>query len=435
MIRLNRINDHKVAVECDRINSTIFINEGLKIESSALEQIDSFSETEGIQSMAFSADIHKGPGVPVGTTALIDRVYPAVTGNDIGCGMRLDILKGIGKFKSTEIIKNELRHAFFQGGREIFSKKDEVLQIGSRAEIKGSSTEVEVLYSEASFFGNSYEFTRGVSNVLSEYTSLGERDNFLGTIGGGNHFVEIQVVSEVMDSETAFSCNLQKGDICVMVHSGSLDLGHQVGNIFRDRAKTAWQGKKPRNGFYSLPDNQVEDYITASYNAANFAKANRLMMAKMVAKTLNADRLVHIYDSPHNLIWKMDEGFLHRKGSCPANFKEPVIIPGSMGTKSLLALGQGKTVNNLFSAPHGAGRASNRNKARQDKTNSLEKLEVVTKVDLNNIRRDVAKEISKHLMEEAPNAYKDIELVAKTVFDASIASPVAWLSPLLTIKG
>jgi tRNA-splicing ligase RtcB (3'-phosphate/5'-hydroxy nucleic acid ligase) len=156
-----------------------------------------------------------------------------------------------------------------------------------------------------------------------------------------------------------------------------------------------------------------------------------------------------VYDAPHNLIWDHgDHRMIHRKGACPADgaadlggnadpafpWGHPVIIPGSMGSSSYVLRGHG-SVASLCSACHGAGRLAPRQQSRQGSTAELETLRVVTKVDGRRLRRDVRDEWERSLLEEAPSRYKDVTPVIATVVDADVASKVARLWPLLTIKG
>ena len=431
-MRLNRL-DH-VTVEATAksgVVSRIYANPEIHLEASALEEAEAFSSIDGLKHLSFTPDFHKGAGTPIGTTALIDRIYPSVTGNDIGCGMKLDVLKDIKDIVVTDELIVSLREAFFSGKREVhIENRHDLLAYGLEAKVYGYSTDRIPVIKNAHQGGSLGDGT--VSHVLKSFLDIDStRDNFLGTIGGGNHFVEIQQIDEIIDTKSAYHYGMSAGKYCVMCHSGSLDLGHAVGNYFNDKARELWKGKYPENGFFYLPDELGLQYVYASYNAANFASMNRAVMASMVAHIVKSD-LQSVYDSPHNLVWIDTNGYLHRKGSCPADADELVIIPGSMGTRSLLAIGKG-FAGTLNSSPHGAGRVLNRNAAR--KTDLDQKIKVITKIDFSKTREDVSKEVRKHLAEEAPSTYKDITQIAATVDDANIARPIAWLKPILTLKG
>ena len=184
-------------------------------------------------------------------------------------------------------------------------------------------------------------------------------------------------------------------------------------------------------------------------NAGNLAFANRLFLGLMTVRALPEalGREVEarlVYDAPHNLIWDQGGGqMIHRKGACPAEGPSddaefpsghPVIIPGSMGASSYVLRGHGATAS-LCSACHGAGRLAPRQQARRGSTAELEPLRVVTKVDQRRLRRDVRADWERSLLEEAPSRYKDVMPVIETVAGAGIASRVARLWPLLTVKG
>jgi tRNA-splicing ligase RtcB len=270
------------------------------------------------------------------------------------------------------------------------------------------------------------------SKVLQSYLDISStRDNFLGTIGGGNHFVEMQVVDEIVDRKLAYAHGLKVGSFCIMCHSGSLDLGQTVGIYYKEKAKEQHKGAYPKNGFFALDDVMGLEYIDAAYNAANFATVNRAIMASMLAEVLDTN-LSSVYDSPHNLTWLQNNKFLHRKGACSAELDEIVMIPGSMGTRSCLAVGQG-FAGTMSSSAHGAGRVLNRNAARTTKVK--ENIDVITKIDLSRARPDIATEVGKHIAEESPSSYKDIEEVVASSVGAGIIKPIAWMKPVFTIKG
>jgi tRNA-splicing ligase RtcB len=283
------------------------------------------------------------------------------------------------------------------------------------------------------------------------------RDSEIATIGGGNHFIEIQYVEECIDKKTSYDWNLKKGHITIMVHTGSIGFGTSVGQYFIDLAKKIYPKilEKQEHGFYPLPtvgplkENGLQ-YLSAMGLAANFAFVNRLMLSELVLQCLSKfvkKEIIStlVYDSPHNLIWSENNNIsnLHRKGATPAEKFEcneifpdghPVIVPGSMGDFSYVLKGNGNC-SSLCSASHGAGRKSARGEARKANNNDLDTIRVITKIDFKNVRKDVANEVIKNLLEEAPNNYKDIIPAIETLKNSDIAYPVAKLSPLLTIKG
>jgi tRNA-splicing ligase RtcB len=285
------------------------------------------------------------------------------------------------------------------------------------------------------------------------------RDSQIGSVGGGNHFVELQWVTRVLHGPTAHAWGLARGSVVVMVHSGSVNVGHLCGGHFMDLVKRDWPATlgHPSNGIFPLPDRSpaFAAFFSALHNAAHFAFANRLFLALMarqaLLETVGDHEFALVYDTPHNLAWLEPRGsVLHRKGSSPAGgigtfeqfYGEPVLVPGSMGSASWVMEGLGSD-DALGSASHGAGRSLTRGAAAartdEDLHRFLREFRIVTPLDprrpdVRN-RRDILGKWRQHLKEEAPWAYKDVGPVIETLTDAGIARPVAELRPLLTIKG
>lgn len=419
----------------------------------------------------FTPDFHRGAGIPVGTVLETEGlVFPRAAGSDIGCGMRL---------LATDLTREEfdaigpgldgmLRHAFFEGGRDIpldEAGRAAILREGAaglRAPPGGGGIwrrlEPAVLERDLArthrggcwptedlwAFG---DYVRGSGGV--------SRDAAIASIGGGNHFCEIQWVEECLDRRVAWDWGLRRGHVAVMVHTGSLDLGSAVGLHFCDLARRIHpQGlPMPEHGYLPLPlagphAEHGRAYLSAMGLAANFAVVNRLMLGALAVEVLSraAGRAVEarlVYDAPHNLAWAEGTRVIHRKGACPAEHDpwdpefpdgHPVIVPGSMGDASYLLRGLGNA-EALCSAPHGAGRVVARGEGRRGDPGELRRLRVVTKVDLARVRRDVAEELRRTLLEEAPGNYKPVLPAMETCADAGLAAPVAKLMPLLTIKG
>ena len=195
------------------------------------------------------------------------------------------------------------------------------------------------------------------------------RDGDLGTIGGGNHFVEIQAVVEIRNPRLAYQSNVKVGQLAIAIHSGSRSVGKYIGGMWRDRAKSAWlKGYPfPQSSLFSLstathPD-LVAEYLAAEATAANYAFVNRLILAELLRLRL---RQVYgdlaaplVCDIPHNLTFPNGDGWIVRKGACAAAAGQLLITPGSMGTPSYLLSGLGND-RYLNSAAHGAGRAISR---------------------------------------------------------------------------
>jgi tRNA-splicing ligase RtcB len=257
--------------------------------------------------------------------------------------------------------------------------------------------------------------------------------------------------------------------VTVMVHTGSVAIGHLSGGLSRDAVRGLYPNalKHPDNGIFLLPDSdrhrdQAGRMWDSLHNAANFAFANRMFLAVMALAGLrrvcgDVDFSL-LYDAPHNFLWKEvvdgEEVVVHRKGACPARgfeamagtpfeyYGEPVLVPGSMGASSFILAGQGSS-ESLCSASHGAGRSLSRGDAlkghEEEFREFLERFRVVTPVDLRRqdvkLRRDIVDKKLEEIKQEAPYAYKGIGPIVQTLTDAGIARPVAELTPLMTIKG
>lgn len=302
--------------------------------------------------------------------------------------------------------------------------------------------------------------TNGKVWGLDTYLHSGiTRDSQVGSIGGGNHFSEVQYVSKIHKGATAHHWGLSVGDVVVMVHSGSVNVGHLCGSAFATFVKELYptQLTYPNNGIFPLPDRHpaYATFWTALHNAANFAFFNRMMLSQMMhqafIEVFGAHSYSLLYDTPHNLAWEVDEGVLHRKGASPAGsfgsgpdeyFGEPVLIPGSMGSSSYVMEGLGNP-EALTTASHGAGRRLSRGQTLHHSDAEFQKFlqefRIITPIDpkrpdLRN-RRDILQKYYDELKKEAPFAYKAIGPVVQTLADAKIADPVAELTPIFTLKG
>ncbi len=493
---------------------TLFANRDVPVELEAVEQALDFVGVQGtieaiaareragtvapfwgdapgaLERVVLTPDFHRGGGIPVGTVAAARGfVVPQAVGNDVCCGMRL-LVTDVTRDELAphlDAIQRPLRAVFFQGRRDIPMsprQREALLREGlwglyeTRDDNAGTGIwrGYDARAQEADLARVHFQGVlpaRGVFAFGDYITSSGatdSRDAQIGSIGGGNHFVELQHVDDIVDGTTAHAWGVSSGAIAIMAHSGSVGLGHPVGGHFLDRARGLYpaQLKRPEHGFYAIPTRGphaplAAKYLDAMRNAANFAFGNRLFLGLMTVRVLSevlgrevAARLV--YDAPHNLIWQDELGdgvHLHRKGACPAQGGDatlaaspfrftghPVIIPGSMGAASYLLAGEGNAAA-LCSACHGAGRSLSRGKSRhvdeRTYTDTFSKLRVVTPIDPTapdvRLRRDVLAEYHARLKEEAPYAYKDITPVVQTVEDAGVARRVARMWPLLTIKG
>jgi len=428
------------------------LNDILKDES--LEQVVNVATLPGIQKYSLAMpDIHAGYGFPIGGVAAMDIkngvISPGGIGFDINCGIRvLESDKTYNEIKDkipdlTTAIYKEVPSGVGRGGRLKLANKelDAVLASGAEEMFKkGYATERDLKNCESQG-----QLKEANPELVSQYAKDRGRDQ-LGTIGAGNHFVEIQRVDEIFDKITVQKLGLFENQICIMVHCGSRGLGHQVAT---DYIKLMLNSLSKYE--IQLPDNQLacapfkskegQDYFAAMSAAANFAWANRQLITWEVRKAWDqifgenqSRKLLLIYDLSHNIA-KVEEYFstpvvVHRKGATRAFPDQPVLIPGSMGTASYVLVGTEASFKESFgSSCHGAGRTMSRTKAKKIVRGS------VLKEELEKRGISVRSGSMAGLAEEAPMAYKDVEEVVNVVQQVGIAKKVARLKPIGVIKG
>jgi tRNA-splicing ligase RtcB (3'-phosphate/5'-hydroxy nucleic acid ligase) len=427
----------------------------------SLEQLQNVATLPGIVEAALAMpDIHQGYGFPVGGVAATELpdgvVSPGGVGYDINCGVRLlaapftDDELG----ERREALVHELSRAIPAGagkekGRLGRSELDGVLREGGR--VNGTAEDVERTESGGSLPG------ADPAAVSERARERGARQ--LGTMGSGNHFVEVQRVARVFDEAAAEAFGLFEDQVTVLIHSGSRGLGHQVCTDYVKRMDAAIR----RYGI-ELPDRQLacapasspegRDYLAAMAAAANFAWANRQAIANSVRAAVRrvlgrdvADGVRQVYDVAHNVAKIEEHGgrtvCVHRKGATrafpagsgelPDDYRavgQPVFIPGSMGTSSFVLVGAPGSMERSFGTTcHGAGRVLSRTAATKqiggaELRRQLEERGIVVRSPSN-----------KGLAEEAPFAYKDVERVVDVVARAGLARRVAQLVPLGVVKG
>jgi tRNA-splicing ligase RtcB len=290
--------------------------------------------------------------------------------------------------------------------------------------------------------------------------ALQKGSNQLGTLGGGNHFIEIQYVQEVFDPDLAKTFGLFKNQLVVMIHSGSRRFGYEVAdeymNVAAQRPENA--DRKKMLSYLSIDSKPGKDYINAMGAAANFAFANRHIMALLVRRCFNRmfgpTPLPLVYDVTHNMA-KLEKHngkslWVHRKGATRAfgpdrmtgtifaKTGQPIITPGSMGTASFLLVGTGRSQESLCSVNHGAGRVMSRSaalgKARGGRiVKPGEISDEQFKRSMQGIKLIAGDK--RKIKEEAPGAYKDIEEVVRIVVECGWATAVARMVPLAVLKG
>ncbi len=448
-----------------RVPARVFADEELfaAIERDrSLEQIENVATLPGIVDAALAMpDVHQGYGFPVGGVAAMELpdgvVSPGGVGYDINCGVRLLALPlteaELGRRR--EPLVHEISRAVPAGAgkkkerRSRDSGLDAVLREGPQA--FAGDEDVERTESGGCL--------PGADPAAVSERALERGSGQLGTMGSGNHFVELQRVERVLDAPTAEVYGLRDGQVTVLIHSGSRGLGHQVCTDYVKRMDAALS----RHAI-ELPDRQLacapldsdegRDYLGAMAAAANFAWANRAAIAHSVRASLRqvmgdeaADETQQVYDVAHNVA-KLEthngrEVCVHRKGATrafpaghpeiPADHREvgqAVFIPGSMGTSSFVLAGRPGSMERSFGTTcHGAGRLMSRTQARK----RIQGAELRRELEARGIT--VRCPSNKGLSEEAPFAYKDVEKVVAVVERAGLAARVAQLRPIGVVKG
>jgi tRNA-splicing ligase RtcB len=433
----------------------------------SLEQLENVATLPGVVEAAMAMpDIHQGYGFPVGGLAATEPpdgvVSPGGVGYDINCGVRLLVLPltadDLGARKESlvhEISRRAPAGAGREGGLKLSGAQlDRVLREGPRALLeRGIGTDADVAHTESA--GR----LEGADPDAVSPRAHDRGSSQLGTVGSGNHFIELQRVERLFDEDAANAYGLSPGLVTVLIHSGSRGLGHQV---CTDHVK-AMDAALARHGI-ELPDRQLacapisseegRRYLAAMAAAANFAWANRHTIAhavrESVRQVLGAEAAAgtrQVYDVAHNVA-KLErhagrELCVHRKGATrafpPGNAEippgyrdagQPVFIPGSMGTSSFVLAGREGSMRRSFGTTcHGAGRRMSRTRARK----RIDGRELRAQLEADGIT--VRCPSNKGLTEEAPFAYKDVERVVDVVERAGLAAKVARLRPIGVVKG
>jgi tRNA-splicing ligase RtcB len=437
----------------------------------SMEQLINVATMPGIVKAAMvMPDAHEGYGFPIGgvaATAWPDGIIsPGGIGYDINCGVRLLLTPQHCEDvqpKLPDLIRElfaEIPSGAGRGGDINLSEKevDDVLKLGAQWAVKngfGNEKDLELIES-----GGRLE--NADPNVVSSQAKKRGHDQ-LGTIGSGNHFVEVDKVSEIFDNKIADAFGLKKNQVVVLIHTGSRGLGHQVATDYLKimmNVMTAYNFNPIDRELAGVPLNSPEgrDYFNAMAAAANFAWCNREVISYKVRKAwkkifmIEDNEIELLYDVAHNIAkieehrvdGKMKKLIVHRKGATrafgpmqkdiPEKFRkigQPVLIPGSMGTGSYVLIGSNKSMEATFgSTCHGAGRRLSRHAAKKQIGGRTLRDQLFNEQGII-IRSGSMKGIA----EEAPFAYKDIDVVVDTVHEAGIALKVAKLKPMAVIKG
>jgi tRNA-splicing ligase RtcB (3'-phosphate/5'-hydroxy nucleic acid ligase) len=459
-----------------RVPGIIFASKELldhAVSEKTIDQVINVATLPGIIKASFAMpDIHYGYGFPIGGVAAFGEedgvISPGGVGFDISCGVRilrtdlgiedikgrledimnvlvLSIPRGVGSKGKIQLSKNQLSQLIVEGVnwaiKNGYGWEEDRFFIEEKGKMEDANPD----------FVSSYAMDRGLSQI--------------GTLGSGNHFLEIQVVDEVYDARAAESMGLRKGQITIMIHSGSRGFGHQVCSDYikiMQQASAKYGIKLPDRQLACAPLNSPESkrYYGAMLCAANYAMVNRQCLAhwarealeKYFKKSQEKLGLNLVYDVSHNMArieehninGKMKKVCVHRKGATrsyppghkdiPEQYKnigQPVLIPGDMGRYSFILVGTEEAMDESFgSTCHGAGRLMSRTKAKK----SIQGSEL--KKQLFKDKGIIIKAGSMSgLAEEAPMAYKDASLVVDIAHNAGLSKKTVQLRPLGVLKG
>jgi release factor H-coupled RctB family protein len=351
------------------------------IESEAERQLLATAALAGVQWAVGMPDLHPGKGHPIGAAAYSEGVvYPHLVGGDIGCGMALFQTGLLGRKASPQRLADRLRG------------------------LEGPWT--------------------GDGDAWLDEREIGDRSfvSSLGTVGGGNHFVEVQAAADLLDEPRARAVGLDPDRLLLLVHSGSRGLGESI-----LRAHTDVRGAA---GLATTGDaaSEAAGYLRAHDDAVRWASANRALLAHRFAAALGTE-VTLLLDVGHNAVTAHERGWIHRKGAAP-HAAGPVVIPGSRGAVTFLVEPTGDAARCGFSLAHGAGRKWTRTDARARMRERFRREELtMTRLGSAVICDDRAL-----LFEEAPDAYKRIERVVGDLVEAGVCRPLATLRPVVTYK-
>ncbi len=458
-----------------RVPAVIYTTETLSeflFKDKAIEQIENVAKLPGIQKYALGmSDIHEGYGFPIGGVAAFDAdngvVSPGGVGFDINCGVRViktrltyeEINKHLNKI--GEMVFNFVPSGLGSTGKLKFTKKElkRIVREGMKWALNSGFAFKEDLHKTEE---NGCMKNADPSLVSEKAFQRGREE--LGTLGAGNHFLEIDRVSEIFDDKVASEFGLFKNQIVVWIHTGSRGFGHQVASdyiaLMRDKMNKYGIPLFDKE-LVSLPimSPEADSYLRAMAAAANYAWVNRQLITyhiraafskvfKMKPEEIGMSLL---YDVAHNIA-KFERYSLngrdklllvHRKGATRAfpakhhdlsgeylEVGQPVLLPGDMKNGSFILVGSENSIEETFgSVAHGAGRVMSRHKALKE----ISFEEVYGEMIENNI--NLITKNKRIVREEAPEAYKDVNEVIKPIIGNSLAKLVAKTVPLLVIKG
>jgi len=473
LVRIDPLRLHMARQGQMVTDATIFASEAVNLEPDAVHQLYDTACLPPAKKVLATADIHVGFGVPIGAVAGMDgAIMPPAVGYDINCGMRLlHTPFSKGQIDTDKVAVDIAREVPLGEGMENLPLD----RAGLETVINQGVAAIPALAQRGrhrawdAFDGD--EFAADLQRIEENGCMPAEPGAVpqnamqkgacqLGTLGGGNHFIEIQYVQQVFDADLAKSFGLFENQIVVMIHSGSRRFGYEIADHYMNVAAQRPENADRKKMLAYLPTDTKpgKEYINAMGAAANFAFVNRHIMALLVRRCFNymfgPTPLPLVYDVTHNMAkFETHTGrqlWVHRKGATRAfgpdrmagtvfaKTGQPIITPGSMGTASFLLVGTGNSEESLASVNHGAGRVLSRSaalgKARKGK---IIKPGMITdeqfKRSMQGIKLITGNK--RTIKEEAPGAYKDIEEIVRIVIECGWAKAVARMVPLAVLKG
>lgn len=347
------------------------------VEGNAIEQLETTANLPGVVQAVGLPDLHVGKGCPIGAAILTKEfIYPYLIGSDIGCGMSLTML---------DLVAHKVK-------RDKLVKKLGSLEMGYTGDLTPWEIQFQI--------------------------SLNRFVDALGTVGSGNHFVEVQSVEEIINEQIFQEIGLNKKNLFMMTHSGSRGLGEMILRNHTDKFKS--DGLKE-----STPE--FTEYLNEHNYAVKWAQVNRALLVQKVKENLNVD-VNTILDITHNWVEVTPSGYLHRKGAAPSNHGL-VVIPGSRGDFSYLVrpiLGS----DNLNSLAHGAGRKWKRGESKSRLSGRYRAEDLI----ITDLKSQVICEDKDLLFEEAPENYKKISKVIQDLVDMNLVEVIAIFRPVVTYK-
>ena len=475
--RIRKLDDYRYLIPKEtrsdmRTDAIVYASEKLLaaiLKDLSLEQAVNVATLPGIVGPSLAMpDIHQGYGFPIGGVAATDWktgvVSPGGVGFDINCGVRLlasPLTRTEVAPRLEELVNQMFRDVPCGTGKESLLRLshadlDHVLADGVGWMVEhgyGEPTDMEFCEARGQMPGADPD------QVSKRAKERGRPQ--AGSLGSGNHFLEVQYVQKVLDAEIGQALGLAENQIVVLIHTGSRGLGHQVCTDY-----LAQMGSAMKKYNITLPDRQLacvpiqspegQDYLAAMCAAANFAWANRQAITHFVRQAFgrifgSGGGLRLVYDVAHNIAkrerytvnGRERDVLVHRKGATrafppghpetPDRYRavgQPVLIPGSMGTASWVLVGAPKSMEETFgSVCHGAGRMLSRTAAKKGR-------------DINQVKRQleekgiyVRSQTRDGILEEVPEAYKDVDEVVEVVHQAGLARKAARLVPIGVLKG